>query len=75
MAGEEYKLSKGTEWGKRLADHISDQRESEASAESLSEHTMSKVERQTLRILQDSQPAINYALSIARLDTNSLEIM
>ena len=75
MAGEEYKLSKGIEWGERLADHISVHRESQAEMGTYSECTLSKIERQTLCVLRDSEPAINYPLSIKELDTSSLEIL
>ena len=74
-AGEEYKLSKGSEWGERLADYTSDLRESEAEAGTYAEDTLPKIERQILRVLLDSEPTINYPLSIENLDTSSLEIL
>ena len=74
-AGEEYKLSKGIEWGERLADHISLLREQQAEAGEYSVGTLSKIEQQTLRILGDSEPAINYPLSIKKLNPNFLEIV
>ena len=72
--GEVFKLSKGTEWGKRLGDHLSDKRESEAEVGVYPEPTLSKIERQTLFVLRNSEPFINYPLSIKNLDPTTLEI-
>ena len=75
MKGERFKLSKGCEWGKRLADHLSDKRKCEAEAGVDSERTLSKIEQQTLFVLRNSQPFIDYPLSIKNLDLSTLEII
>lgn len=73
--GEQFKLSKGTEWGKRLADHLSDERERESMRGAYSKETLSKIERQVLYILRNSQPHINYPGSVKKLALDSLEIL
>ena len=73
--GESFQLSKGPEWGARLADDLSDRRESEAKAEAHSEQTLTKIERQILFALRSSQPYIDYPLSIENLDQSTLEIV
>ena len=73
--GESFQLSKGLEWGTRLANHLSDRRESEAKAEGNSQQNLTKIERQILFALQNSQPLINYPLSIENLDHTTLEIV
>ena len=74
MKGKRFKLSKGYEWGKRLADHLSDMRESESKADVHSKLYLSKIERQTFFVLRNSQPFINYPLSVKNLDPATLEI-
>ena len=73
--GEPFQLSKGPEWGTRLADHLSERRASEAKAEAHSERTLTKIERQILFALRNSQPLIDYPLSIENLDQSALEIV
>lgn len=73
--GEQFKLSKGTEWGKRLADHLSDERERESMRGAYSKETLSKIERQVLYILRDSQPHIDYPRSVKNPALDSLEIL
>ena len=73
--GEQFKLSKGTEWGKRLADHLSDERERESMRGAYSEETLSKIERQVLYILRNSQPHIDYPRSVKNPELDRLEIL
>lgn len=63
---EQFKLSKGTEWGERLADLLFETRDSERE--------LTKMERQIQFVLRASQPFIDYSMSIKNLDTSSLEI-
>ena len=72
--GESFKLSKGEEWGQRLADFISDTRDSEWKAGTYSEQALSKIERQILFVLLNSEPFIDYPGSIRNLNPASLEI-
>ena len=72
--GERFQLSKGHEWGKRLADHLSGKRESEVEPGVDSEGTLTKIEQQTLFVLRNSQPFIDYPLSMKNLDFSTLEI-
>ena len=71
---EQYRLSKGEEWGKRLADHLMDTRDSEWAAGTYSEQALSKIEKQVLYIIQNSQPDIDYPKSMENFDSASLEI-
>ncbi len=71
---ETFRLSKGNEWGKRLANVLSDKREKEAKAGSYSEEQLSKIERQILHVMRASQPVINYPRSVEDLDMSDLEI-
>lgn len=72
---ELYTLSKGTEWGERLSDYLSDKRESDAKAGVYSESCLPKIERQILFVLKNSDPAIDYRLSVKHLDPTTLEIL
>ena len=60
--------------GKRLANFLSDKRETEANAGNYSEEQLSKVERQVLHVLRASEPVINYPRSVEDLDVSELEI-
>ena len=71
---KQFKLSKGTEWGKRLADRLLETRNSELDLGTYSEHTLTKIERQLLFIMRSSEPFIDYPGSIRNLDPTSLEI-
>ena len=75
LNGESFKLSKGSTWGERLADHLIDKRNSEIENGVYSEQSLSKVEKQIFYILHSSQPFIDYPLSIKNLDPNKLEIV
>ena len=75
LHGEPFKLSKGIEWGQRLGDHLSHTRDSEAKAGIYSELSLSKIERQTLFVLRNSEPFIDYPLSIENVDPTTLEIL
>ena len=70
----QFKLSKGAEWGKRLADCLLKTRNSELDSGTYSEHTLTKMERQILFIMRSSEPFIDYPGSIRNLDPSSLEI-
>lgn len=72
---EEFELHKGTEWGTKLADFLFDRRETEANADGYSEDTLTKMERQVLKVLRGSQPAIDFPLSVERIDPKTLEIL
>ena len=74
LSGESFKLSKGNEWGTKLANYLGDERESESQAGTYSEQKLTKIERQILFALRNSQPFIDYPLSIENLDHSSLEI-
>ena len=67
-------IHKGEEWGCRLADYLSNHREQQYLDRVYSEERLSKIEEQILTILQDSQPYIDYPLSIEKLNTMNLEI-
>ena len=71
---KEFKLSKGAEWGKRLADCLLETRNSELESGTYSEHTLTKIERQLSFIMRSSEPFIDYPGSIRNLDPTSLEI-
>lgn len=73
--GEEFKLSKGTEWGRRLADLLSDKRDTEAKAGWDWQEKLTKIERQILKVLRGSQPNIDFPLSVERVDPKSFEIL
>ena len=73
--GEEFKLSKGMEWGKRLADFLSDRRDFESKACMYSEDALTKIEQQLLKVLRGSQPGIDFPHSVEMLDPKSLEIL
>lgn len=75
LNGDSFKLSKGSQWGQRLADYLSDIRDLEAKAGTYSDQTLAKIERQILFVLHNSQPFIDYRLSIENLDPASLEIV
>ena len=74
LNGDSFKLSKGTQWGQRLADYVSDIRDLEAETGTYTEQTLTKIERQILFVLHNSQPFIDYRLSIENLDLTTLEI-
>ena len=63
---EQFRLSKGPQWGERLADLLFDTRDTERD--------LSKMERQIQFVLRGSQPFIDYPMSIRNLDSASLEI-
>ena len=71
---KQYKLSKGAEWGERLADCLLETRDSELESGTYSEHSLTKIERQLLFIMRNSEPFIDYLGSIRHLDPTSLEI-
>ena len=75
LNGESFKLGKGRQWGKRLSSMLVDKRISEIKNGGYSEQALSKVERQVLYILRNSQPEIDYPLSIVHLNAGNLEIM
>lgn len=68
-------IHKGTEWGNRLADYLSDQREQEYLQGTYLEERLSKIERQVFSILRNSEPYIDYPRSIEKLSPSNLEIM
>ena len=72
--GEDFRLSKGTEWGQRLADYLSDRRDAEAEADEYDSEELTSVELQVLRVSRSSEPVIDYPLSVFELDPSSLEI-
>ena len=74
LHGEGYKLSKGTDWGNRLAELLSDKRDAEVHAGEYSEDSLTKIERQILMVLRGSEPGIDFPLSIENLDHKSIEI-
>ena len=74
LHGEKYKLSKGIEWGSRLADFLSEKRDAEVKAQVYSEDALAKIERQVLVVLRGSSPVIDFPLSIEKLDSKALEI-
>ena len=74
LHGEEYKLSKGIEWGRKLADFLSKKRDAEVEAQLYSEEALAKIERQVLVVLRGSSPVIDFPLSVANLDSQALEI-
>lgn len=71
---EQYKLSKNSEWGKRLAEFLLSKREKEAELGKYSDDHLSKIERQVVYVLRNSQPFIHYEKSIENLDAANLEI-
>lgn len=74
QSNETFRLSKGHEWGMRLAHFSSDKREVEYASGDYSEERLSKIERQILYVMRASQPHINYPRSIEDLDISELEI-
>ena len=74
LEGQEFKLSKGTEWGQRLANYLSDRRDAEAEAGEYSEEVLTSIELQVLRVSRGSEPVIDYPSSVDDLDASSLEI-
>ncbi|MDE2990592.1 MAG: hypothetical protein OXU21_05940 [Chloroflexota bacterium] len=74
LHGEKYKLSKGIEWGSRLADFLSDMRDAEVKARVYSEDALVKIERQMLLVLRGSSPVIDFPLSVEDLESKDLEI-
>lgn len=75
LKGEkQFKLSKGEEWGKRLADCLLEMRDSEWESGTYSEDALTKIERQVLFMMRNSEPFIDYPGSIRNLDPASLEI-
>ena len=56
----QFKLSKGAEWGKRLADYLLETRDSELDSGTYSENSLTKIERQLLFIMRNSEPFIDY---------------
>ena len=71
---KQYKLNKGAEWGKRLANCLLETRNSELESRTYSEHTLTRIERQLLFIMRNSEPFIDYPGSIQNLDPTSLEL-
>ena len=71
---KQFKLSKGAEWGKRLADCLLEMRDSEWKSGTYSEDALTKIERQVLFMMRNSEPFIDYTGSIQNLDPASLEI-
>ena len=71
---KQFKLSKGAEWGKRLADSLLEMRDSEWESGTYSEDALTKIERQVLFMMRNSEPFIDYPGSIQNLDPASLEI-
>jgi len=74
LNGDSFKLSQGTQWGRELADYVSDIRDQEAKAGTYLEQTLTKIERQIVFVLHNSQPFIDYRLSVEDLDPATLEI-
>jgi len=74
LHGEKYKLTKGIEWGSKLADLLSDKRDAEVEAQLYAEDALTKIERQVLVVLRGSSPVIDFPLSVAKLDSQALEI-
>ena len=72
--GEEFRLSKGTNWGQRLADYLSDRRDAEAETDEYSEEELTSIELQILRVSRSSEPVIDYPSSVDEIDPSNLEI-
>ena len=72
--GEEFRLSKGSEWGQRLANYLSDRRDAEVAAEQYTEKDLTSIEQQIFRVSWSSQPVIDYPSSVFKLDPSNLEI-
>ena len=72
--GEQFKLSKGKLWGERLADYLIDERTKQGAAGTDPIQGGSKIERQIRTVLRNSEPFIDYPLSIENLDPVRLEI-
>ena len=70
-----FKLSKGHEWGARLADHLIRDGDSEVKKGTYSENNLTKIERQILFVLRNSQPSINYPGSTNKLAPDTLELI
>lgn len=75
MAGNDFELGKGIEWGSRLAIYLNDKRESEYQAGTYSEDSISGIEKQIFRVQWSSEPFIDYLLSVSDLDSSKLEIV
>lgn len=75
IKGEDFRLSKGTAWGWRLADLLSEKRDFEARAGWDWQESLTKIERQILKVLRGSQPNIDFPLSVESVDPKSLEIL
>lgn len=70
----QFKLSKGKEWGERLATYLISARASQTEREGGSPQVKSKIERQIDYVIRNSEPFIDYPGSIERLDPAQLEI-
>ena len=75
LRNEQYRLSKGSEWGRRLANHLIDKREGQIQRGVYSESDLSKIEQQILYVIRSSQPSINYPASVSKLEPTALEIL
>lgn len=73
--GQGYKLGKGTDWGNRLAELLSDKREAEARAGKYSRSSLTKIEKQIFKVLRGSDPINDFPRSIKSLDHGSLEVL
>lgn len=73
--GEAYRLRKGAEWGKGLAEVLSDKRDAEFQAGTYSEESLAKIEKQILMVLRGSEPGIDFPLSMENLHRRSLEVL
>lgn len=69
-----FQISKGEEWGKKMADYLSDKREEEVMNGTYSETSLSKIERQILSVWQCSQPFVDFPSSIKKVNPGALEI-
>ena len=74
MNGEQFKLSKGKEWGERLANHLISERASQAKVGGGPAQGGSKIERQIRSVIRNSEPFIDYPMSLENLDPAKLEI-
>ena len=60
MARYDFELGKGCEWGARLANYLSDKRESEYQTGIYSDDMVSGIEKQIFRVQWSSEPFIHY---------------
>ena len=74
LNGESFRLQKGSEWGRRLADYRNCTRIQEIESGVYLESKLSKIERQILAVFRGSQPHIDYPISIEEVDPSNLEI-